>query len=121
MNINQELVEKVKSGTHCIEIPNNTTVDNWNDFDILASRYFDDPFVGTGGKYYSFRNVGLYALKKIGKLIPIPLSSFFLPTPKMIPVEELNEFIFNVCITDGNPAKIIVDHENYKQFIKKYK
>ncbi len=92
MNINQELVEKVKAGTHCIEYDGNLEL-----LEVLLKETVpDDTYTPDGsGKLYYIADGQWWGRSSEINRINIPLSSFFLPTPKMIPVEELERLIIN--------------------------
>jgi len=112
MNINQELVEKVKAGTHCIA-NRHGTVEQLNkvlkkclnsqvsDSNGFCDYYWIDGEDWIGGDDNDLRHIWL--------------SDFFLPTPKTIPVEEL-EAVMNEQLIGCNKLK-----EDLQTLINKYK
>jgi hypothetical protein len=95
MNINQELVEKIEAGRHCIEMPTNQTEENFKQVQRIAFLLPSIIKLKIGHSYYRYEAAGMWGMNNPMGYIPIPLSSFFLPTPKMIPVEELERLIIN--------------------------
>jgi len=110
MNINQELVEKLRNGE--IMAINNGSLEDLHSVLNAASEEHE-----TRGhsKYYGFEEGVWYGDNKTD-LPTIPLSDFFLPTQKIIPVEELeavvNEINNRIDMLIDNSRAYIHDNRN---------
>lgn len=104
--MNKELIELLKQGTHCIEMPDNTTkedVDLLNEIQTELVGYNPD-FYGN----YNYYTNGFGQVINEDNLLTIPLSSF-LDQPKMISVEAVKEFIHKHVFYQDNDELIDAD------------
>ncbi len=116
MNINQELVEKVKAGTHCIEMPKPQCKDDVALLNVVLTKAKKNLSIKPGlWNYYWVNGYGDLS----DGFIPIPLSSFFLPTLKMIPVEELEKLVKENTYSDGVDKVVFISE--LQTLINKYK
>lgn len=104
-----ELIEYIKQGTHCIEMPDNPTQDDVKIFRKIRDEYFqnDCSIIENIGKFYNIvsrqkEDAERFAFWRFpirdsyfNDMIPIPLSSFSQPQPKVVEVEKylLEDFV----------------------------
>ena len=98
--MNKELIELLKQGTHCIEMPDNPTKE---DVELLNEI--------TNGDWHIIQKYHGYwcSFKEIDTLIPIPLSSF-LDTPKMISVEAVKDWVEQNTTHKAQDGYVIADN-----------
>lgn len=88
--MNKELIEQLKQGTHCIEMPDNPTKEDVKLLNsILEIVEGSNPLFEGINKYYGFNWDNSH---NCFNRTTIPLSSF-LDTPKMISVEAVKEWV----------------------------
>ena len=118
MKLNQELIDKVKQGTHCIEMPstNPSKEDNY----LLGKLAYEllevTSQITRGYIYYRYKSGHLLGMVATD-LIPIKISELSAFKTKMVSVEELKEWIeANYHINDN--GYVSVDKDNLLNFLK---
>jgi len=112
--MNYELIEKLRNGE--IMAINNGSLEDLHD--VLNCASHEDVLIRGHSKYYGFEE-GVWYGDNSTDLPTVNISSFFLPTPKMIPVEELELLISQEKYTDGLDEVVFV--ADLQTIINKYK
>lgn len=109
INMNRELIEQIKNGTHCIEMPYNPTDKDFEIMQLIRDEYFPNDNSYIQNIVTRYKNIsrqkedaGRFAFWRFpirdpyfNDMVPIPLSKFYDSQPKMVEVEKVVEWVKN--------------------------